>query len=53
MQTLPKLLHELRASKDRIDMKQKELNVYDKAIAEIESNYGHIIFSEQFFVEKS
>jgi hypothetical protein len=39
------------SSKERIDAQQKEIAVYDKAINEIETNYGHIIFSEDFYVD--
>mmetsp|Transcript_7258 Transcript_7258/g.10796 ORF Transcript_7258/g.10796 Transcript_7258/m.10796 type:complete len:101 (+) Transcript_7258:90-392(+) len=47
---IPKILYELTMMKEGIDSKQREINIYDKAILEIEEKYGHIIFSEDFFV---
>ena len=46
---LPKILHELAETRDQIQQKHCELQVFDKAIAEIEANYGHIIFSPDIF----
>ena len=37
--------------REGIESKQQEMSVYDKAIQEIEKSYGHIIFSEEFFVD--
>ncbi len=39
--------------KEGIDTKQKEINVYDKAIAEIETSYENILYSENFYVEEN
>lgn len=36
--------------REGIEAKQQEMTLYDKAIQEIEKSYGHIIFSEDFFV---
>jgi hypothetical protein len=38
--------------REGISAKQREMNTYDKAINEIESTYGHIIFSEDFFADE-
>ena len=51
MQVIPKVLHELLGMREGIEAKQQELLVYDRAIQEIEKSYGHIIFSEEFFVD--
>ena len=45
------MLHELLAMREGIEAKQQEMLIYDKAIQEIEKSYGHIIFSEDFFVD--
>lgn len=37
--------------REGIEAKQQELIIYDKAIQEIEKSYGHIIFSEEFYVD--
>ena len=50
-QTIPKVLHELVSMREGIAAKQQELLIYDKAIQEIEKAYGHIIFSEEFYVD--
>lgn len=39
--------------REGIEAKQREINTYDKAINEIESTYGHIIFSEDFFTDEN
>jgi hypothetical protein len=39
--------------KEGIDTKQKEINVYDKVIAEIETSYEHILYSEDFYVDET
>jgi hypothetical protein len=39
--------------KEGIDSKQKEINVYDKVIAEIEASYEHILYSEDFYVDET
>lgn len=49
MQALPKLLHELIQLRDSIYTKQRDMDIYDKAILEIETKYGHIIYSPDFF----
>jgi hypothetical protein len=41
------------AVREGIEAKQQELTIYDKAIQEIEKSYGHIIFSEDFFVDEN
>ena len=48
-QTLPKILHELQQLRSNIDAKQGEVNIYDRAIEEIESTYGHILFTPEFY----
>ncbi len=35
--------------RDSMDAKNKELKVFDHAIAEIELNYGHILFTPEFY----
>ena len=39
--------------REGIEARQREINTYDKAIGEIESTYGHIIYSEDFFADES
>ena len=46
---LPVVMHELRAMKESIDVKYRDLRTYDNAIAEIESTYGHILYSPDIF----
>lgn len=36
----------MRAS---IELKERELHVFDKAIEDIEHEYGHILFTPDFF----
>ena len=36
--------------KSSAEAKEKELRVFDRAIEDIEKNYGHILFSPEFFV---
>jgi hypothetical protein len=38
--------------RERITANEKELKIYDKAIAEIESTFGHIIYSPDFYVNQ-
>ena len=47
--TLPKLLHVLIQHRDNISAQQREIAILDKAIAEIEDNYGHILYSPDFY----
>ena len=35
--------------RDKIEGMQNETKIFDSAISEIESNYGHIIFSSAFY----
>jgi hypothetical protein len=46
---LPKLLERLRAMKSGIDAKQAEVNTFDRAIEEIETQYGHVLFTPAFY----
>ncbi len=48
---MPKVLFELNQLKESMEFKQKELKIYDRAIEEIETNYGHILFTPEFFAE--
>ena len=48
-QILPKVLYELNQMRESLDGKEKELAVLDKAIDEIESTYGHMLFSAEFY----
>lgn len=48
-QVLPRMLHELSQLRASSDAKQSEINIYDKAIEEIESTYGHILFTPEFY----
>jgi hypothetical protein len=43
------MLHELNQLRANSDVKQSEINIYDKAIEEIESTYGHILFTPEFY----
>ena len=49
MDTLPKVLHQLKLARDSIRDKQKEATIYDSAIAEIESKCRDILFTTDFF----
>lgn len=51
-QILPRIVHELMAKRDKIEAKQHEIKIYDRAISEIETNYGHIILSPAFYAQK-
>lgn len=44
---LPRVVHELRLSRESVNGKLKDMNIYDTAISEIESKYSHIIYSIQ------
>ena len=46
---MPRVLHQLNLVREGMDSKSKELKVFDHAIAEIELNYGHILFSPEFY----
>lgn len=46
---LPKVLYELNQMRESLDSKERELAVLDKAIEEIESKYGHILLSPEYF----
>jgi hypothetical protein len=47
--TLPKLLHVLIQHRDNIAAQNREMMILDKAIAEIEDTYGHILYSPDFY----
>lgn len=51
-QVLPKVIHELMTKRNRIESMHHEVKIYDKAICEVESNYGHVIFSPAFYAQK-
>ena len=51
-QILPRVIHELMAKRDRIDEMLHEIKMYDRAIGEIETNYGHIILSPVFYTHR-
>eukprot|EP01031_Cornospumella_fuschlensis_P026524 gene26524-32053_t len=51
MQTIPKVYQELLKLRDSLVHKEKEMEVYQHAIDEIEKNYGQYLFSPGFFVE--
>ena len=46
---LPKVVFELNQMRESLDNKERELAVLDKAISEIESQYGHILLSPEYF----
>lgn len=48
-QILPRMLQELSQLRSSADLKQSEVNKYDRAIEEIESTYGHILFTPEFY----
>jgi hypothetical protein len=48
-QILPKLLEQLKDMKEGIDEKQREVNTFDRAIEEIERQYGHVLFTSAFY----
>jgi hypothetical protein len=39
----------LSIRKDHIDYGEREMKVYDRAIAEVEEKYGHVLYSPDFF----
>ena len=39
--------------RDIIEAKQSEIQIYDKAISEIESTFGHIIFTPALYTSAS
>ncbi len=49
IQIIPKVIAALIEKRDRIEGIQNEIKLYDKAISDIETNYGHIIFSPAFY----
>ena len=44
---LPRVVHQLRLSRDNVNHKVKDIQLYDTAILEIESKYSHILYSIQ------
>eukprot|EP01035_Chromulina_nebulosa_P034690 gene34690-46570_t len=50
---LPKVLYQIDSIRERIENKQKEMHLYDSAIAEIEQNFGNILFSANVFEDNS
>jgi hypothetical protein len=46
---LPKVLYQLNQVKESMETKNKELKLFDNAIAEIELNYGHVLFTPDFY----
>jgi hypothetical protein len=48
-QILPKVLFQIDSIRERIENKKKEMALYDTAIAEIEQNFGNILFSANVF----
>ena len=50
-QTIPKILQTLNDKRDSINASYKEMKVYDTAIQNIEEQYGHILFTKDFFDE--
>ena len=50
---LPKLFHELSQSRESIELKRREMQVYEAAIQEIEKAYGNFLFSPDFFEDNS
>ena len=50
-QVLPKVLFELNQMRESLEHKERELAVLDKAIDEIESTYGHMLFSAEFYAD--
>ena len=51
-QILPRIIRDLMMKRDKIEEMQQEIRVYDKAIDEIETNYGHIILSPAFYAQR-
>ena len=48
-QVLPKILEKLKDMKEGINTKQAEMGVLDRAIEEIERQYGHVLFTSAFY----
>ena len=48
-QVLPKMLEKLKDMKEGINEKQAEMGVLDRAIEEIERQYGHVLFTSAFY----
>lgn len=51
IQTIPKVYSELLRLRDGLESKEKEMEVFQNAIDEIEKNYGEYLFSPGFFVD--
>ena len=49
LKIIPKVLEELKNMKEGIDAKQAEVDTFDRAIMEIEKQYGSTIFTSRFF----
>jgi hypothetical protein len=46
---LPKLLERLKEMKEGINDKEREMSTFDRAIEEIERQYGHVLFTSAFY----
>jgi len=48
---LPRVISELENVRESLNHKNKEIKTLDNAIEEIEVNYGHILYSSNFFTQ--
>jgi hypothetical protein len=51
VQTIPKLLSAISARNEGIEAKFRDIVIYDRALDEIESAYGHILYTSRFFAD--
>ena len=49
LKIIPKVLESLKTMKESIDEKQAEVDTFDRAIIEIEKQYGHVLFTSAFY----
>jgi chromosome segregation ATPase len=47
---LPKILFQLREKRENIESKESEMQILDRAIEEIETNFSHVLFTPKFYV---
>ena len=53
IKTLPKILEKLKVMKESIDSKQVEVDMFDRAINEIERKYENVLFTSAFYEQSS
>lgn len=48
-QIIPKVLYSIESIHNKIEFKKREMQIFDSAIAEIETNFGSVLFSANVF----